>query len=130
MNSAGEELLSQLDSNFIGTILILSDDFNKNNQYFPTLDYLFDGLLSENYASLEEGQRLNFFSTNCYGHPFFLGVVKYSETQLSSDLENVLTLAKRIDNHKNQVFLLSEDDAICGKALQIARSQFKQFSFR
>ena len=130
MNPAGEELLSQLDSNFIGTILILSDDFSKDNQYFSTLDYLFDGLLSENHTSLEKEQRLNFFSTNCYGHPFFLGIVKYSETELSSDLENVLNLAKKIDNHQNQIFLLSEDDAICGKALQIARSHFKQFSFR
>jgi len=131
MGPAGEELLSQLSSDFVGTILISHHHFDQQDKHFSALNYLFDGLLSENYTLLEKkNQRLNFFSTHCFGHPFFLGIIKYSETDLDSDLQHIIKLAKKIDNHKNQIFLLSEDDSICGKALQLARSNFKQFSFR
>jgi hypothetical protein len=131
MNQAQDEILTLLDSHFVGIIWISETNFYQDQKYFQTMDYLFDGLLSENYKNFsQQEKRLNFFSTQCFGHSFFLGHINYNDKSLGGDLKNILNLTSPLKNHQNQVFLLSEDNTICGKALQLARKNFKQFTFR
>jgi hypothetical protein len=132
MNLSGEEILSKIDSNHAGIIWVTESNMIQSKEYFHSIDYLFDGLLSQNHRAnreTSEGDGSSYFLTKAFGHPFFLGHVKYNPENFKKDLKNIISLATPPNEQCDQVFIVSENPELAKKALHIAKKSFKGFSF-
>jgi hypothetical protein len=117
-------LNSLISYEFLGAIWIPRSEPINLQAPFYELDHLFDGLLSEKMAVLDEGNRAlnDFYLTYLYDQSFFL-LVTQSEEKIISHLKSIL-LKDQVERNKI-VVINSKQNELNLKKLQTVHTKLE-----
>ena len=112
---------------FQGIIWITSEPFHKLPHPFYSLDYFFDGIMAQNlqqtrYAPIEK----RIFFSQCFGHPFFLAPIYYSNVKNKNHLKEVFDIAKNIQKENEKILII---ESLQGNISNLIKDQYPEQKF-
>lgn len=129
MKSDTQNLQDAITPSTLGVIWITTDPLNKNPRSFEAFDYFLDGLLT-NFNQQKNNDtptnKKNFFISTNFGNPFFVGHLEESSKSFQEDLNDLVNLAKSMNEPQKTILLL---DYSTKNHFSLLTKKFPSFNF-
>lgn len=130
-------LQDRLTPDILGVFWATQESLIEKPTPFAALDYFLDGLLTSfHHQKMDPSYRVsevhkknygkNFFITESFGEPFFVGHISVSSEKLNDNIHDLITMAKSIAPEKKSILVV---DNSTKKILAYLRKKYPTFKF-